>query len=66
MPLKEIILLSAVVVASIMASHPVHPLDGILAFELRILREVGRTDNWGSPSIFHQSGRSACLHPRIR
>ena len=56
MPIKEIMALSAAIMASIMVTHPTRPLEAVREFEVRILHEVGRTDNWGSPSIFaHRS-----------
>lgn len=52
MPIKEIIVISAAIMASIIAANPTRPREAIREFQFKILREVGRTDNWGSPSIF--------------
>jgi hypothetical protein len=55
MPIKEIIALSAAIMASIAITHPTHPMDAIRKVQAQILREVGRTDTWGNPSIFVKS-----------
>jgi hypothetical protein len=52
MSIKEILVLSAVILASIFVSHPTRPLQAVRDLEVKILREVGRTNNWGNPSIF--------------
>lgn len=52
MPIKEIMALSAIIMASIIAANPTNPRAAIRRFEMRILKEITRTDNWGSPSIF--------------
>lgn len=52
MPIKEIIAISAVIMASVMAANPTRPREAIRELQFKILREVGRTDNWGNPSIF--------------
>lgn len=54
MPIKEIMALSAVIVVSVMLTHPTRPLEAVRAIEVRILHEVGRTDNWGNPNIFRE------------
>ena len=55
MPVKEIMAISAAIMSSIMLTHPTRPLEEVREVEVRILHEVGRTDNWGSPSIFHST-----------
>lgn len=52
MPIKEIMAFSAIALASIVATHPLHPILAVRAVEMRILKEATRTDNWGNPSIF--------------
>ena len=46
MPIKEIMALSAAIMASITISHPTRPMDAIREVQAQILHEVGRTDNW--------------------
>ncbi len=55
MPIKEIMILSAAIMASIMVTHPTRPFEAIREVQIKILREVGRTDTWGNPSIFRGS-----------
>ena len=62
MPIKEIIAISALVMASIVATNPLYPQEAIRNFKLRVLREVGRTDNWGNPSIFKSSRTNMRRH----
>lgn len=62
MPIKEIIAISALVMASIIATNPLHPQEAIRSIELRILREVRRTDNWGNPSIFRHKNLDSARH----
>jgi hypothetical protein len=52
MPIKEIITISAIIMAAVVATNPMHPREAIRALQIKILRDVARTDNWGSPSIF--------------
>lgn len=53
MPIKEIMMLSAGILGAIFVTHgPFHFRETVRAYQVRILREVGRTDNWGNPSIF--------------
>ena len=52
MPIKEILALSTIIVASIFLRHPTHFREAIRKSELQIFREVGRTSAWGRPSIF--------------
>lgn len=58
MPIKEIIAISAVIMASIIAAHPTRSRKAIRDFQFKILREVGRTDNWGKPSKFYPPVRA--------
>jgi len=55
MPIKEIMAISAAIMGSIMLTHPTRPFEAVREVEARILHEVGRTDNWGSPSILRNS-----------
>jgi len=57
MPIKEITAFSAIALASIVATHPLHPAQAVREVEMRILKEATRTDSWGNPSIF-KSNRS--------
>lgn len=57
MPIKEIIAVAAALMASIIATHPTRPLEAVRELQVKILREVGRTDNWGSPDIFPPAHR---------
>ena len=52
MPIKEIMAIGAAILGTIMFTHPTRPLEAVRGVELRILRDVGRTNNWGAPSIF--------------
>jgi len=46
MPIKEIIAISATILASIVVTHPTRPLQAIREIQIKILRDVARTDNW--------------------
>jgi hypothetical protein len=46
MPIKEFIAVAAALMASIIATHPTHPLEAVREIQAKILRDVGRTDNW--------------------
>lgn len=53
MPIKEIITFSTGVLLTILAMNgPFRFKETIRKTQIQILREVGRTDNWGNPSIF--------------
>ena len=53
MPIKEIITMGIIAVASIAVTHgPGRLKSGLRKVEFQILKEVGRTDNWGNPDIF--------------
>ena len=53
MPIKEIMTFSIGVLATLFITHgPLHFKSAIRETQMHILREVGRTDNWGNPSIF--------------
>lgn len=51
-PIKELMALSAAILAAICIANPLHPREAIRNFEYRIIREVGNTRTWGDPSIF--------------
>ena len=51
MPIKEIMIFSAAVIASILATHPLHPLGAVRKVQVQLLRNLGRTDSWGNPRI---------------
>lgn len=65
MPIKEIIAFSGVIMISIMITHPTRPLKAVRAMQLKILREVGRTDNWGNPSIFQKPKKTSKSRQQI-
>lgn len=59
MPIKEIMFFSAGILATIFAtSGPANFHNAIQKAKIQILREVGRTDNWGNPSIFRHKRTS--------
>ena len=51
MPIRELVALSALLLASILITHPAHPLNAVRRIQTQILRDLGRTDNWGNPSL---------------
>ena len=59
MPIKEIMVFSAGVMASIMATHPLQPLEAVRKVQVQILRDIGRTDHWGNPRIVGPPIRNA-------
>lgn len=52
MPIKEIITFGFGVLAVLVAMNPLHFKEAVRHTQIQILKEVGRTDTWGSPSIF--------------
>lgn len=52
MPVKELLALSAIILAATYIANPFHPQQALRNLEIRILREARRTDDWGNPSIF--------------
>ena len=70
MPIKEFIAVAAALMASIIAIHPTHPLEAVREIQAKILRDVGRTDNWlpryfssrASPTLRPQPSGRASTH----
>jgi hypothetical protein len=58
MPIKELIAVSTAILASVFVTHPGHFHNALREIKMQILREVTRTDNWGSPSIFSARTRN--------
>ena len=56
MPIKEIMTLSTAILISLFLSHPTHFRQAVQNFKYQILRDIGRTDNWGNPSLFAGNG----------
>lgn len=53
MPIKEIMTLAIVIMSGwLLAGGKDGVVKNIRKAQFQILREVARTDNWGSPSIF--------------
>lgn len=53
MPIKEIITIAVVIMSGwYVVGGQQGMLRNIRKAQISILREVGRTDNWGNPSIF--------------
>lgn len=55
MPIKEIVAFGMTLWAGLMLTQGP---QGVKAVQFKILREVTRTDNWGSPSIFSVRSRA--------
>jgi hypothetical protein len=54
MPIKELIAFGLLSVATIAATGgPGNLRENLLKAQIRMLREVGRTSNWGDPLIWH-------------
>ena len=51
MPIKEIMTYSAAILAWLFLSHPIHFRQAVQNLKYQILRDIGRTDNWGNPSL---------------
>lgn len=55
MPIKELVALSAVIMAGIFITHPFTFPSAVRQVEFSILKEMGRTDTWGDPSLWHHN-----------
>lgn len=66
MPIKEIMVFSAAVIASIMATHPLHPLEAVRKVQVQVLRDMGRTDHWGNPRIVGTPIRNAGIFFQVK
>ena len=52
MPIKEILTLAFGIIVALAIANPLHFREALRRTEIQILRDVGRTNNWGNPSIF--------------
>lgn len=56
MPIKELMTLTTMLLTGwFWSSGQVGVMRNIQKFKLAVLKDVGRTDNWGNPSIFQYS-----------
>jgi len=59
MPIKEIMIFTAGVLATLFATYgPSNFSTAIKKTKVEIIREVSRTNNWGNPSIFRDRSMS--------
>lgn len=55
MPIKEFITISALIMSGWFVTGGYSGMmKNIHKFQIQVLREVGRTDNWGNPDIFRK------------
>lgn len=71
MPTKEIMTLASILMAGwFLTGGQAGVTKNLRATQIRILREVTRTDNWGNPSIFPlqfpKAKKTACTKLRLR
>lgn len=52
MPIKEIMTWATVLLAGIIATHPLTWRTEVRKIQIAILRDVGDTRSWGCPSVF--------------
>ena len=52
MPIKEIIAFAIGVATVLFATNPLHFRESLKQTEIQIVRDLGRTNTWGNPSIF--------------
>ena len=65
MPIKELIAFGLLSIATIAANGgPWNLRENLLKAQTKMLREVGRTSNWGDPLIWH-SRPLASRHRRV-
>jgi hypothetical protein len=53
MPIKELMTLSTGILIAIFIANPLHFREAVRKVQIQILREVARTDNWGTPIPIH-------------
>jgi hypothetical protein len=51
MPIKELLTITTLALATIFAAHPFDFSSNVRKVELSILKDASRTDNWGDPSF---------------
>ena len=54
MPIKEIVTFAVGAFVALVIANPFHFREVLRRTEIQILRDVGRTNNWGNPSIFRR------------
>ena len=60
--IEKIMVLGISTTMLIMAKEPIHPLLALRKVQIQILHEVGRTDNWGDPLIWHHAQKHRGRH----
>ena len=54
MPIKAIMTFSTGILIALFISNPLHFREAVHKLQFKILREVTRTDNWGTPGLLPQ------------
>jgi hypothetical protein len=55
MPIKELVALSATILGGIFITHPFDFPNAVRQVEFSILKEMGRTNSWGNPSLWRHN-----------
>jgi hypothetical protein len=63
MPISDIVKFGFGVIGTLLVLHgPLHLQEEMRKLEVEIVREIARTDTWGSPDIFAGHGKKSHIH----